>query len=218
MDSMNLLPVNTDSGVGGPALGAFAGALFGSWFGDGFGGRGYGAGAAPVAAAVDTGIVLDNLSNLSQSINGVGMAVVNGVNGVNTSVLTSANATQMGLCEVGFQSANNTAQITNALSQGFSGLNSVVQANGYEARLATQTLGSQMAECCCETQKTIMVEGQATRALIDRYAYENLQTQLCDAKAKISTLETQNYLQASQAAQTQQIISTVIAHLPKAAA
>ncbi|MEG2041392.1 MAG: hypothetical protein RR068_09820, partial [Hafnia sp.] len=81
MDSMNLLPVNTDSGVGGPALGAFAGALFGSWFGDGFGGRGYGAGAAPVAAAVDTGIVLDNLNTLQQSVNGVGMSVVNGVNG-----------------------------------------------------------------------------------------------------------------------------------------
>lgn len=36
MDSMNLLPVNTDSGFGSPAIGAFAGALFGSWFGDGW--------------------------------------------------------------------------------------------------------------------------------------------------------------------------------------
>lgn len=217
MDSMNLLPVNTDSGFGSPAIGAFAGALFGSWFGDGWGGRGYGAGAAPVTAAVDTGIVLDNLNNIQQSVNGVGMSVVNGVNGVNTTVLQSANATQQGLCSLGYQGAQETAQVVSALNQGFGGLNSVVQANGYEARLATQTLGSQMAECCCETQKTIMAEGQATRALIDRYAYENLQTQLCDAKAKISTLETQNYLQASQAAQTQQIISTVIAHLPKTA-
>ncbi|MEG1651904.1 MAG: hypothetical protein RRZ38_00135 [Hafnia sp.] len=214
MDSMNLLPVNTDSGVGGPALGAFAGALFGSWFGDGFGGRGYGAGAAPVAAAVDTGIVLDNLNTLQQSVNGVGMSVVNGVNGVNTTVLQSANQIGNGICEIGFQNAQNTAQVVNAVSQGFSGLNTAIVTQGYESRLATQAASAQAAECCCEIKGAILADGQATRALIDRYAYENLQTQLCDAKAKISTLETQNYLQASQAAQTQQIINTVIAHLP----
>lgn len=209
MDSMNLLPVNTDSGVGGPALGAFAGALFGSWFGDGFGGRGYGAGAAPVAAAVDTSIVLDNLNTLQQSLNGVGLSVVNGVNGVNTTVLQSANQIGNGLCELGFQNSQNTAQVVNAVTQGFSGLNTSIVSQGYESRLATQAASAQAAECCCEIKGAILADGQATRALIDRYAYENLQTQLCDAKAKISTLESNAFTTASNAQQTQ----VILAHL-----
>lgn len=216
MDAMSVLPVNTGDGVGSTALAAGAGAFIGSWFGDGWGGnRGFGAGTAPVAAAVDTSIVLDNLNTLQQSVNGVGLSVVNGVNGVNTTVLTSANQLGNGICNLGFQSSQNTAQVVSAVTQGFAGLNSVVQANGYESRLATQAMGSQMQECCCEIKTAILADGQATRSLIDRYAYENLQTQLCDAKAKISTLETQNYLQVSQAAQTAQIINTVIAHIPQ---
>lgn len=222
MDAMSVLPVNAGgegSAAGAGALGAFAGALFGSWFGDGWGRGGYGGApagataAGQVSAAIDNGVVLDSLSAIQNQIANVGANVVNGVNDVSRSVMASANATQMGLCDLGYRGAQETAQVVSALNTGFGGLNATVQNSGFESRMATQQLASQMAACCCDTQKTIMAEGAATRGLIDRYAYESLQNQLCDAKAKIGSLEAQNYLAASQSAQTQQIINTVLAHL-----
>ena len=201
MENMNLLPVETGSGLGGAALGAFGGALIGSWFGDGFGGRNglnnaAVAGAGVVGAAVETGIILDSLNSINA-----------GVNATNMSVLTSANQLGNGMATLGFQASQNTAQVVNATTQGFAGLNTAIQTNGFEGRLATQTLAQQMQECCCETQKTILVDGQATRALIDRYAYEALQTQLCDAKSTISTLESNAFTTASNAHQTQVLLS-----------
>lgn len=194
------MPVDTGAGIGGATLGAFGGALVGSWFGDGFGNNnrnGYPAGApvAAVASGIETSIVLDQLTALNS-----------GINGVNTSVLTSTNQITQGLCNLGFQDSQNTAQIINATNQGFSGLNTSIQASGFESRLATQSLESKLAECCCETQKTIITEGQTTRALIDRYAYESLQTQLCDSKAHIASLEANAFTAKSNGEQTNVIL------------
>lgn len=52
--------------------------------------------------------------------------------------------------------------ITNGLCDGFytqaqlvNGVNMNIAQNGYESRLATQTLGSQMAQCCCDIREGI---------------------------------------------------------------
>lgn len=65
-------------------------------------------------------------------------------------------------------------------------------------------ISSKIASCCCETNRNIErqgcetraaihAEGEATRALINKYAYEALQTQLCDAKAENATLRSQQF-------------------------
>lgn len=192
MDAMNLLPVE---GNNNSTLGAFGGALIGSWFGEGFGPnrRGYG------AAAADT-IAMDSLNEIRTS-----------VNGVNTNVLTSANQIANGLCNLGYQGAQETASVITALNQGFGGLNTAIISQGYENRMATNDLASRMSDCCCETQRTIMAEGAATRALIDKYAYESLQTQLCDSEAKVAQLEANAFTTASNQAQTQVILQHLAA-------
>lgn len=216
MTDMTMLPVSTgDSGWGSGGAAAL-GAFVGSWFGNGWGPGGRGAGAGVVAAeALSTAPILE-------AVNNVGMQVVQGQNGTNmalsnglASVYTGLNS---GITDLGFQTLQSQATQNSTLAQGFAGLNTAIISNGNDNRFAMQaglnSLQTQMAQCCCETQKAIGAEGAATRQLIQQNLITELQTQLCDSKAKNAQLESQVYLAGSQAAQTQQIIQTVLAHLP----
>lgn len=216
MTDMNVLPVSSGFGEGGSAaLGGGIGALVGSWFGNGWGPGGRGAGVV-AAEAVSTAPILE-------AVNNVGLQVVQGQNGTNmalasglSSVYTGLNA---GITDLGFQTLQSQATQTNALTQGFAGLNTAIVSSSNDNRFAMQaglnSLQTQMAQCCCETQKAIGAEGAATRQLIQQNLITELQTQLCDSKARNAQLENQVFLQTSQAAQTQQIIQTVLAHLPQ---
>lgn len=222
MSDMSLLPVG--SGFGSDAMaagfGGFVGSIFGDWFGGGNGwGRG---GVAPAVGAVANGlgetVILNDLDNLHNSVNGLGLAVVQGQNTSNLAIAQGFGGMAM---EVANASATNTAAVNNAafgiqstLCQGFSGVNQSVYQAGVDTRFAINDLARQNAECCCQVKGAIMAEGAATRQLIQNNLITELQTELCDSKSKISQLETQNYLNASQNAQTQQIINTVLAHLP----
>lgn len=207
MSDVNLLPVSTgDSsgfGVGGAAA---VGAFIGSWFGNGWGGNGYGRGdVAPVAAAV----AVDNVGlTLLQGQNQTNLAIAS----ASADVYTSLNNT---LTQQLLASQSQSAGIQSTLCQGFSGVNQSVYQAGVDTRFAINDLARQNAECCCEIKTTIAAEGAATRQLIQNNLITELQTQLCDSKAKNAQLENQIFVQASQAAQTQQIISTVLAHLPQ---
>lgn len=205
---MNMLPVSTGGDWGGAALGAFGGALIGSWFGDGFGGYGRGgyAGGAPAStvatlSAIDTNAIMGGIESVRGSIGQTRDAVYQ-----------TANQTALGLCNLGYQGSQDTASVINALNQGFSGLNTAMVTSGYETRLAGRDIQSQIASCCCDTQKTIIAEGQATRALIDKYAYESLQTQLCDAKAKIAAMEANAFTAKNNQEQT----AIILGHLAAA--
>lgn len=56
---------------------------------------------------------------------------------------------------VNMQNANNTASIQNTLTQGFAGLNTGMVQQGYEGRIATQNVGNQVAQCCCDLRQQI---------------------------------------------------------------
>lgn len=185
MDSMNLMPVGCESGWGNGGAAAL-GAFVGSWFGNGTGGFGNRGNIGDVAtvAAVETGIVLDSLSAIQNSINSGTLAFVNGQNTTNM-----------------------------ALANGFANTAAATYQSGVDTRFAINSLGQQMADCCCELKGAVMGEGAATRQLIQQNMITELQTQLCDAKSKIGSLESNAYLCASQQAQTQQIVQTVLAHL-----
>lgn len=60
-----------------------------------------------------------------------------------------------GICDLGYtqQSLANTTNM-NVMQGNYNTLNAIQQ-NGYESRLATQTLGSQMAQCCCDIRDGI---------------------------------------------------------------
>lgn len=193
---------------GAAALGAFVG----SWFGNGgFGPFNRGAG---VVAAETAGN-----ANVMEAINGVGLQLVQGQNGTNMAITRAAADTYTALNGTLTQQLladqQGFASVQSTLCQGFSGLNQSVYQAGVDNRFAISALGSQMAECCCDIKSAVGAEGSATRALINERFINELQTRLCDAKAKIGSLESNIFLQNSQAAQTQQIIQTVLAHITK---
>lgn len=239
-----LVPTYSLNGEGhggwGDAIGAFGGALVGSWFGNGFmggwgngggwnrGGGGCPGGTAATGPAVvvmghDGGSTaeMDALAGIQSSINGLGLAVVQGQG-------NASLAAAQGFAGVVAADAANTAGLQNSMNQGFAGLNTAIVAgdmgiqqtlcqgfSGVNTSLlnsskdnallncqSTGAITSAIADCCCSTKQTIMAEGQATRDLIAKYAYEDLQTKLCDAKAENSTLKSQSFIAASQAAQS----------------
>lgn len=64
-----------------------------------------------------------------------------------------------GICDSTF-ALNNTmtngfANVQNTLCQGFSGVNNAITTNGYETRLGTQGLASQLSSCCCDIRQQI---------------------------------------------------------------
>lgn len=66
---------------------------------------------------------------------------------------------QQGLCD-GFYAMNTGmlngfSGVQQTLCQGFSGVNQAIATNGYETRLGTQALGSQLASCCCNIEKAV---------------------------------------------------------------
>ena len=63
--------------------------------------------------------------------------VASGFYAVNTSILNGVNGIQSTLC------------------QGFAGVNNAITTNGYETRLGTQALSSQLANCCCDIRQEI---------------------------------------------------------------
>lgn len=70
-----------------------------------------------------------------------------------------ADATQQGLCD-GFYAMNTGmlngfSGVQQAMCQGFSGINQAIATNGYETRLGTQNLASQLANCCCDIRQEI---------------------------------------------------------------
>jgi hypothetical protein len=229
---MTMLPVSTgDSGWGSGGAAAL-GAFVGSWFGNGWGGTGRGGVGGGMYPDVSNGVALganvaataliSDLATLQDSVNSNALASANGFAGVNQTITSGLSSTYNGLNNTLVQGMLSdqaqTASIQSALCQGFGGLNTAIVSTGNDNRFAMQaglnSIQTQMSQCCCETQKSIAAEGAATRQLIQQNLITDLQTQLCDSKARIAQQESQIYLAGSQAAQTQQIIQSVLAHLP----
>lgn len=100
-----------------------------------------------------------------------------------------------GICNLGYN-------LSNSLTQGFGGLNTALVTQGYESRLATQGLSSQLASCCCDLR-----QGQAETRYADLLNTKALQEQLskccCDNEKAIMQL---NYNLAQQNCGTLQAI------------
>ena len=61
-------------------------------------------------------------------------------------------------------------------------------------------------------EAAVVAQGAADTVILDNLITE-LQTQLCDSKSRIATLESNAFTAASNAAQTQQIINTILPHI-----
>ena len=202
----NMIDCGSGWGSGGNAA---IGAFIGSWFGQG----GFGPNARNDVAGTNVLEAVNNVNTtLLQGQAQSNMAAAQGFAGLNTVVTSGDASVTASINQASYQNLN-------ALTQGFAGLNTAILTSAGDNRFAMQaglnSLQSQAAECCCELRTAIGAEGAATRQLIQQNLITELQTQLCDSKSKAAALESQVFLQGSQAAQTNQIIQTVIAHLPK---
>lgn len=163
--------------------------LFG-WGGNGWGGFGGGSGGAQGALT---------RADLCQDMNF--QSVENGIRGI-----------QQGLCD-GFYAMNTS------MLNGFHGVDNAVCQLGYQTQQGFNTLGAQMASCCCDTQRAI--DGVKYQMATDTCAVQNtIQSTTRDildnnnsntraildflTQDKISTLTAENQslkFQASQSAQ-----------------
>lgn len=114
----------------------------GGW-GNGFGNRG-GSGSG----AADNYVLASDFATLQRQIDSA----------TNT-LERKADATQQGLCD-GFYAMNTGmlngfSGVQQTLCQGFSGVNQGIVSQGYETRLGTQALASQLASCCCDLKEGI---------------------------------------------------------------
>lgn len=114
---------------------------FMGWGRNGFGGN-QGSGAA------DNYVLASDFATLQRQIDSS-----------TASLERKADATQQGLCD-GFYAMNTGmlngfSGVQQTMCQGFSGINQAIATNGYETRLGTQTLGSQLAQCCCDVRQEI---------------------------------------------------------------
>lgn len=73
---------------------------------------------------------------------------------------------------------NGIADAAFALNNSIGGVGTQVLEAKYDNALRIDNLGARMQECCCETQKAIHAEGEATRALIQQDKIEGLQAQV----------------------------------------
>ena len=213
---------NSGNGGWGDAVGAFAGALVGSWFTNGWGGGygggrgGYGGGPVIVNGGGSdccSSAELDALSGIQTSINGLGLQLLQGQNASNLADCQGfsgvVNATNQGFSGLNNVVTSGNAAIQQSICQAAGGLNTAILTSSKDNALlncqSTNAITSAIAECCCKTQNAIHAEGEATRGLIQQNYINRLQEKLCDCKSENSALKSQNFIAASQAAQTAQI-------------
>ena len=135
-------------GGGGFGFGGFGGGGILPWllFGNGgFGGNNC-ATQADLAAGFNNSAVLSNLNDLALGQAGIQQTLCQGFNGVNTTVM-----------------------------QGFNGVDNAICNLGYNVQGGFNTIGHQISDCCCQTQRAI-----------DRVAYEN-QSNTCALQNTINS-------------------------------
>ena len=159
---------------------------FGGWGNGGWGNRnsgGYGGGEGS-GNVYSNYVLASDFSSLERKIDGVNNGICDGFYAVNTSFGNLNNTL-----------ANNFASVQNTMTQGFAGLNTVNVQQGYENRMATQAVGSQLAQCCCDIREGI--QASTTQGILNT---NTLQSQLaqccCDNRAAIADT---NYNLATQA-------------------
>lgn len=213
MSEVSLIPTGNNGGWGGEAVaagfGGFIGSLFGNGWGGGWGNRGNW--GAPCSGAVASGFaenaVLNSLNDINTGVTNLGMNLIQGqgrndltacqgFSGINTAILTSS------------------ANQTNWTNQGFAGLNTAIVQNGYDTRQEIANNRFAQQECCCALQKQMADGFGSIREKMDQQTITTLQTQLCDAKSKISALESQAFITQSNLAQSANIIGHVRAMIP----
>lgn len=119
-----------------------------------------------------------------------------------------------GLCNLGYQTLDQSTRNVIANMQGFASLGNEACRNTNAIVSAVNGVGTQLQECCCATQRLVEREACATRELMQSQYARTLETKLCDAKDEINALKSNLYTQNAINASAANIIAHVKAMLP----
>ena len=217
--------------------------LFG-WGNNGWGGNGggngggvpYMVGSTYTDAAIQRGF--DNQAVISK-LDGINNGLCDGFYAVNTSILNAQSGIQNSLCQ-GFNGVN-----TNIM-QGNFGLQQAINNASVANMQGQNALQSQLANCCCETQRAIdgvnynmatntcaitnqmnnntrdIIESQnaGTRAILDYLCNDKISTLQAEnqsLKLAASQADQNNFIAATQSAQTAELIRRLGADCPQPA-
>ncbi len=192
-DNISVLPTgNNGDGFLGGGLGAgllgglFGGMLFGNG-GWGWGNRGNG---------TDSTLLSNQIAHADDSAQAAQLAILQQAN--NSNMFAGNLINQTGDAIVG---------AIGGVSGQLCGINNNITTQGFENRLQSQQLAAQNQMGFCVLGHQISDEGCKGRELQREIAFENMQNELADAKAKIAALETEKNLTAQLNAQTAYLIN-----------
>ena len=113
----------------------------------GFGRNGYGFGGG-TGSVSDNYVLASDFATLQRQMDSGFDRIGNRIENVNNGICDGFYAMNTGML-------NGFSGVQQAMCQGFSGINQAIATNGYETRLGTQALGSQLASCCCDIKEGI---------------------------------------------------------------
>lgn len=113
----------------------------------GFGRNGYGFGGG-TGSVSDNYVLASDFATLQRQMDSGFDRIGNRIENVNNGLCDGFYAMNTGML-------NGFGGVQQALCQGFSGVNNAITTNGYETRLGTQNLASQLASCCCDIKEGI---------------------------------------------------------------
>ena len=116
---------------------------FGGW-----GRNGYGFGGGTGSGATDNYVLASDFATLQRQMDSGFDRIGNRIENVNNGICDGFYAMNTGML-------NGFSGVQQAMCQGFSGINQAIATNGYETRLGTQNLASQLANCCCDIRQEI---------------------------------------------------------------
>lgn len=114
----------------------------------GWGNNGFGGFGGGNSGVTDGYILASDFSNIERKIDAVNNGICDGFYAMNTGMLN-----------------------------GFGAINQAIMQNGYESRLATQGLGSQLASCCCDIREGI--QANTTQGVMNTNAIQQQLAQCC---------------------------------------
>lgn len=157
------------------------------------GGRGNGWGGNGSGVA-DNYTLATDFATIERKLDGVNNGLCDGFYAVNTAFGNLNNTL-----------ATNFAGVQNTLTQGFAGVNSGLVTQGYENRIATNAIGTQLASCCCDIKEGI--QANTTQGVLNTNALQQ-QIQNCCCENEKMQLQTR-YETAQNQCSTLQAIDKV---------
>jgi hypothetical protein len=178
----------------------------------GNGGFGFGGGFGGGRGIGENYALATDFATIERKIDGVNNGLCDGFYAQNTNMLNGFASVQQTLCQ-GFSGVNAT------VNQGFAGVNNAICTLGYQNQAGFNSLATQLASCCCDTQRAIdsvKYENAKNTCDIIRAGQDNTRTILDYLTTeKIASLQAENSGLKAQISNDRQSAFIIDALAPK---